>query len=127
LGAEVSLAGGDEVTATAPRFFVTLSCEVHRSNAINTAVEEPPSVIVRDFDVHHDGAFGGDAGGKNPWYATDNPEDTELRERFRLFAESGELQDELAAPGCTSARTPECANLIRDNLDARAAWYETNG
>lgn len=48
-----------------------------------------------------------------------------MRESFRLFAEDGELQDEYAAAGCASARTPERANLIMDNLDEWAAWYES--
>jgi hypothetical protein len=57
----------------------------------------------------------------------DYPEDTELRESFRAFAEGGEQADEYAAADCANTRTPACANLIRDNLDAWAAWYETNG
>jgi hypothetical protein len=65
--------------------------------------------------------------GEEPWYEVDYPEDTELRNSFRRFAEEGELADEYAAAGCASARSPECANLIVDNLDAWATWYETNG
>jgi hypothetical protein len=64
---------------------------------------------------------------EEPWYEADYPEDTELRDSFRLFAEGGELAAEYADAGCASARSPECANLIVDNLDAWATWYETNG
>ena len=62
----------------------------------------------------------------SPWYGGVYPEDTELRESFRLFAEGGDLQDEYADANCASVRTPECANLILDNLDEWAAWYETH-
>jgi hypothetical protein len=55
------------------------------------------------------------------------PEDIDLRQSFRLFAESGDLQDEYAAADCANARTPECANLVMENLDEWAVWYETNG
>ncbi len=55
-----------------------------------------------------------------------DPEDTELREAFRVFAEGGELQVDYAAANCANARTPDCAQLIMDNLDDWAAWYETN-
>jgi hypothetical protein len=44
-----------------------------------------------------------------------------------LFAESGNLQDDFASADCADARAPTCANLILDNLDDWAAWYETNG
>ena len=61
------------------------------------------------------------------WYeGGDYPGDTELRDSFRLFAESGELADDYAAADCASARTAACASLILDNLDDWAAWYETN-
>lgn len=61
------------------------------------------------------------------WYERDYPEDTELRDSFGMFADAGDLSVEYAAAGCESARTPECANLIMDNLDEWAAWYEANG
>ena len=51
---------------------------------------------------------------------------TAVEQSFRLYAEGGELADEYAGSGCASARSPECANLIVDNLDGWAAWYETN-
>jgi hypothetical protein len=97
------------------------SCEVHYSNAMNAAVGKSPSVTVRAFGVVIS------LGLLNHWYEDDPyPEDTELRESFRLFAEGGELQDEYADAGCAAARTPECANLIMDNLDEWAAWYGIN-
>ena len=127
MGAEVSLNGCEEVTVTDhdPPIFV-LSCEVHYSNAMYTAVGKPPSVTVRGFEVHHEGASVHDAGDENAWYATDYPEDTELRESFRMFAESGELGVDYSAADCANARTSECANLMMDNLDEWAAWYEIN-
>jgi hypothetical protein len=64
---------------------------------------------------------------EQPWYEVDYAEDTELRDSFRLFAEEGELADEYAGADCATARTPECANLVVDNLAAFAAWYQTNG
>ena len=64
---------------------------------------------------------------ERPWHEVDYPEDFELRDSFSLFAEGGELVAEYAEAGCASVRSPECANLIVDNLDAWASWYETNG
>lgn len=122
----MSVEGCEETPATNPQFFVTLTCAVRYSNAMNTAVGKAPSVTVKELNVHHDGASVREAGGDNPWYEIDYPEDTELRESFGLFADSGELQDEYAAAGCANVRPPECANLIMDNLDEWAAWYETN-
>jgi hypothetical protein len=124
LGAEVSVencettSGGDNPV---------LSCEVHYSNAMNSAVGKPPSVTAREFVLRNGrsallvGPYG------EPWYQADYPEDTELRDSFRLFAEEGELAAAYADAGCASNRSPECANLIVDNLDAWATWYETNG
>ena len=117
-----------------------LTCNVHYSNAMNTAVGKSPSVTVRDdFLVSHLGlvmalhpddlAFTGGSRQPRflPWYVQGlYPEDTELREAFRVFADGGELQDDYAAANCANARTPDCAQLIMDNLDDWAAWYETN-
>ena len=122
LGAQVSVencettSGGDN-----PH----LSCEVHYSNAMNSAVGTPPAVIAREFVLMYGILTAGPD--EVPWYEVDYPEDTELRHSFELFAEGGELADEYADAGCASARSPECANLIVDNLDAWATWYETNG
>jgi hypothetical protein len=85
-----------------------------------------PGAVVRAFDVWFAGLVGLPPESQ-PWYEDDYPEDTGLRESFRLFAEGGDLSVEYATAGCASARTPECANLIMDNLDAWAAWYEVNG
>lgn len=121
LGAQVSVENC-EATSTD-----NLSCEVHYSNAMNSTVGQPPSVTVREFTVDDEFPFVADAGQDRPWYEGVYPEDSELRESFRLFAEGGELRDEYADATCASARTPECANLILANLDAWGAWYETNG
>jgi hypothetical protein len=124
LGAQVSVENCEE-TAPAASQDQNLSCEVHYTNAMNSAVGKPPSVTARRFTVVSAG-FVRQPGGGNPWYQGDYPEDTELRESFRLFAEGGELRDEYEGAGCASARTPECANLILGNLDGWAAWYQTN-
>ncbi len=92
---------------------------------MNSAVDKPPSVTAREFVLMYGVLTAGPD--EEPWYEVDYPEDTELRDSFRLFAEGGELADEYADAGCASARSPECANLIVDNLDAWATWYETNG
>jgi hypothetical protein len=123
LGAQVSIencettSAGDESTL--------LSCEVYYSNAMNSAVGKPPSLTARTFDVWFAGLVGLPPEFQ-PWYDGDYPEDTELRESFRLFAEGGDLSAEYAAAGCASARTPECASVIVDNLDAWAVRYEAN-
>ena len=91
---------------------------------MNSAVGKPPAVTAREFVL----MFGVLPAGpdEKSWYEVDYPEDTALRNSFRLFAEGGELADGYADAGCASARSPECANLILDNLDAWATWYETN-
>ena len=122
LGAQVSVENCEETALSGAKH---LSCEVHYSNSMNSAVGKPPSVTAREFTVVSAG-FVRQPGEEDPWYAGDYPEDTELRESFRLFAEGGELGDEYEGAGCASARTPECANLILDNLDDWASWYETN-
>jgi len=101
-----------------------LALPIAYSNAVNSAVGKPPAVTAREFVLQ----FGVLPAGPDemPWYEVDYPEDTELRDSFRLFAEGGELADEYADAGCASARSPECANLILENLDAWATWYETN-
>ena len=121
LGAQVSV---ENCETTSGGEHPVLSCEVHYSNAMNSAVGTPPAVTAREFVL----MFGVLPAGpdEKPWYEVDYPEDTELRDSFRLFAEGGELADEYAAADCASARSPECANLILDNLDAWATWYETN-
>jgi hypothetical protein len=122
LGAEVSV---ENCEATSGGDHTNLSCEVHYSNAMDTAVGKPPSVTAREFVL----MFGVLTAGpdEGPWYEADYPEDTELRDSFRLFAEEGELAAAYEEEGCASARSPECANLIVDNLDAWATWYQTNG
>jgi hypothetical protein len=90
-------------------------------------VGKSPSVTVREFAVDDEFPFVSDAGQDQPWHQGVYPEDAELRESFRLFAEGGELRDEYGDANCASARTSECANLILANLDSWAAWYETNG
>ncbi len=108
--------------------FVT--CEVHYSNAMNTAVRKPPSVTVRDdllVSLDIGVLMTGDRDVFHPWYAQGAyPEDTELRESFKLFAESGELREEFAAASCATERSPDCARLIMDNLDDWAVWHQTN-
>jgi hypothetical protein len=121
LGAQVSVENCETTSAVSGS--TLLSCEVNYSNAMNSAVGKPPAVTARAFDV-----FAGlvSLDDEHSWHEGDYPEDTELRESFRLYAEGGDLSDEYAAAGCASARTPECANLIMDNLDAWAVWYESN-
>lgn len=121
LGAQVSVENC-EATSTA-----ILSCEVHYTNAMNSAVAKAPSVTVREFAVDNEFPFVIDAEQDRPWYEGVYPEDTELRESFRLFAEGGDLGDEYGDANCASAHTPECANLVLANIDAWTAWYETNG
>ena len=134
LGAQVSVENCEE-TAPAASQDQNLSCEVHYTNAMNSAVGKPPSVTAREFTVFSGFVRQLGEEDENPWYEGyypedmyegDYPEGTELRESFRLFAEGGELGDEYEGAGCASARTPECANLILDNLDDWASWYETN-
>jgi len=91
---------------------------------MNDAVGKSPSVTAREFVLMYGVMTAGPD--EEPWYEVDYPEDAELRDSFRLFAEQGELADEYADAGCASARSPECAHLIVDNLDAWATWYETN-
>lgn len=126
LEADVSVEGCETI-GTASVEWVNLSCEVHYSNAMNAAVAKPPSVTVVEFGVHRAAGMVQQGGQSSPWYEGDYPEDSELRDSFRLFAESGELQADYAAAGCAEAHTPDCANLILANLDDWAAWYETNG
>ena len=118
LGAQVTLQG---CTVTNPTGYQLVNCEVHYSNVMSAAVGNTEAVIVKDFEVFD--TFVGD------WFLSDYPEDIELRESFRAFAESGELADEYAAADCAAIdqRTPECATLIVDNLEAWATWYESNG
>jgi hypothetical protein len=122
LGAQVSV---ESCETTFGGDHTNLSCEVRYSNAMNSAVDKPPSVTDREFVLMYGVMTAGPD--EEPWYEGDYPEDTKLRDSFRLFAEEGELVDEYADAGCASARSPECANLIVDNLDPWATWYETNG
>jgi hypothetical protein len=123
LGAQVSVENCE--TTSAGGDSTHLSCEVHYSNAMNIAVGKPPSVTVRGFGINSEDGSVSQAGDGARWEA-DYPEDTELRDSFQAFAEEGDLAEAYADAGCATARTPECANLILDNLDAWAAWYETN-
>lgn len=122
LGAQVSV---ENCEKTAAGEHLRLSCEVHYSNVMNDAVGTPPSVTDRAFLL----MFGVLPAGadEQPWYEVDYPEDTELRDSFKTFADAGNLAAEYADEGCATARSPECAHLIVDNLDAWATWYQTNG
>lgn len=122
LGAEVSV---ENCQTTSGGGNTGLSCEVHYSNAMNSAVDKPAEVTVRDFVL----MFGILTAGPDEasWYEADYPEDTELRESFSQFAEQGELAEEYAAEDCADTRSPECANLIVENIDAWADWYQANG
>ena len=122
LGAEVSVEACETLTSGD---LIDLSCEVQYSNAMNRAVGKPPAVTVREFSIMID-ALLTERGGEQAWYKENYPEDTELRDSFQRFAESGDLKDEYAESGCATARTENCANLILDNIDDWAAWYETN-
>lgn len=121
LGAQVSLENCETTPGGAPH----LSCAVHYSNAMNGAVGKPAFVTNREFILMYGVATAGPD--ENPWYEADYPEDTELRDSFRRFAESGSLAADYAAAECASTRSPACANLIIDNLDAWATWHKTNG
>jgi hypothetical protein len=114
LGAQVSLENCDQGA-------VQIVCDVHYSNALNEAVGKPPAVINRSFYVTT--TRGGRA---DDWFATDYPQDAELRESFQAFAESGELSSAYQAAGCATYFTPDCATLMMENLDDWAAWYQQN-
>lgn len=118
LGADVSVEACEAISST------TVSCEVHYSNKLNLSVGKPPVVITREFNVLYDALLG--AGTEDVWYRDDYPEDTELRESFQAFAESGDLRTEYEAAGCAINRTEVCAQLIEDNLEPWAAWYQIN-
>jgi hypothetical protein len=122
LGAQVSVENCETASAGD---HTNVSCEVQYSNAMNSAVDKPPSVTAREFVLMYGVLTAGPD--QQPWYEDEYTEDTELRDSFRSFAEGGELAGEYADAGCASARSPECANLIVDNLDAWATWYGTNG
>ena len=111
LGARVSL----ENCETASEALVR--CDVHYSNALNEAVGKPAAVISRRFGVLR-------TMGARSWHEDRYPEDVELNESFQAFAEGGELSAEYAAAGCAHSFTPDCANLMMDNLDDWAAWYQ---
>ena len=123
LGAEISVEACETLTSGD---LEDLSCEVHYSNAMNRAVGKPPAVTVKEFSVMID-ALLLERGGEQVWYEDNYPEDTELRDSFQRFADSGDLKDEYAESGCATSRTENCGNLILDNIDDWAAWYETNG
>jgi hypothetical protein len=123
LGAAVSVEGCETIASGDP---IDLSCEVHYSNAMSEAVGKPPAMTVRDFSILVDAIVAG-LGGEQAWYMDNYPEDVELRESFQQFAESGDLSEEYTESGCATARTEACANLIMENIDDWAAWYETNG
>lgn len=124
LAAQVSVENCEVVAWSGPSDI--LSCEVYYSNSMNLAVGKPPSVTTRTFTVVSAEWPLLSLWLEDPWYEGVYPEDIELRESFRLFAEEGELRDEYEGAGCASARTPECANLILENLDDWASWYEVN-
>jgi hypothetical protein len=127
LEAEVSV-DGCETLPPASSEQAYLTCAVHYSNAMSAAVGKPPSVTVKDLVVGLPYGVVVSAEGEFPWYEDRvYPDDPELRESFKSFAESGELAVDYAAAGCSDQRTPECATLIMDNLEAWAAWYQSNG
>lgn len=121
LGAEVSVRACEE-----PSSFI-VSCEVYYSNMMNVAVGKPPAVTTREFEIMERSAVLSPTGSEL-WYRSQYPEDAELRESFRSYAEqSGDhLSFDYANAGCATERTSMCADLILDNLDAWAAWYEGN-
>lgn len=129
LGAEVTIEKCERLETGAG----DLSCEVHYANAMNRAVDKAPAVMTREFTVANS-AFVTALGGESTWYRDNYPEDSELSASFKRFAEEGDLEvaevRELRAnyeeSGCATARTPECANLILDNIDAWAAWHVKN-
>jgi hypothetical protein len=123
LGAEVAVEGCEQPTGGDP---IVLSCEVHYSNAMSRAVGKPAAVTTREFGIIVK-AVVTDGSGEQPWYRIDYPEDAELRESFRQFAEEGDLNAEFTDAGCATNRTEVCANLIMDNLDDWAAWHKTTG
>ncbi len=126
LGAQASVENC-ETTSTGSDV-TDLTCEVHYSNAMNSAVGKPPAVTTRPFAVWV-GLVRGPEEEDQLWFTVDYPEDTELRASFGRFAAGGglpdEYQDEYVDADCATARTPVCANLILNNLDTWAAWYET--
>jgi hypothetical protein len=125
LGAEVTVENCEE--AAAGPDVTNVTCEVHYSNVMSSAVGKEPSVMVREFAVHDDvGWVRQPAPEDAAWHEGDYPEDTELRASFQQFAEGGELAEAYAGAGCASTRSPDCANLIIANLDEWAAWYQTN-
>jgi len=65
---------------------------------MNDAVGKSPSVTAREFVLMYGVMTAGPD--EEPWYEVDYPEDAELRDSFRLFAEQGELADEYADAGC---------------------------
>ncbi len=129
LGAEITVEKCERLETGAG----DLSCEVHYANAMNRAVDKAPAVMTREFTVA-DSAFVTALGGESTWYHDNYPEDSELSASFKRFAEEGdlevaevrELRAAYEAAGCDTARTPECANLILDNIDAWAAWHMKN-
>jgi hypothetical protein len=48
------------------------------------------------------------------------------RTTHSLRPKGGELSDEYAAAGCAYSFTPDCADLIMDNLDDWAAFHLAN-
>lgn len=123
LGAEASVEACEVLTSGD---LTVLSCEVHYSNKMNQSVGKPPAVTVREFGVMIDALVTG-PDGEQPWYRDNYPEDTELRESFQRFAEAGDLRGDYQDAGCSTNRTEVCAQLIEDNLEDWAAWYQTNG
>lgn len=121
LGAEVSV---EHCDANRVGEDTKLTCEVRYSNAMSRAVGASPAVTTRDFLLQFGLMTTGPGGG--PWYEVDYPEDTTLRDSFTAFAQQGELADGYSAAGCAETRSPECAQIILDNLDAWAAWYTSN-
>lgn len=120
LGAEVSVEACEALTST------TLSCEVHYSNKLNQVVGKPSAVTTRAFGVMVEAVLMG-PGEDEPWYRSNYPEDSELRESFQRYAEGGDLSTSYQDAGCVSDRSAVCAQLIEDNLEGWAAWYGTNG
>lgn len=119
LGAEVSVEACEEISST------VVSCEVHYSNKMSQAVGKTPAVTTREFETLVDAVLIA-PGEDGVWYRNNYPEDTELRESFRQFAEEGELKTLYQDAGCANNRTAVCAQLIEDNLEGWAAWYQTN-
>lgn len=101
----------------------TVTCDVSYSNVMNGTVGTEPAVTSKTF--FPDG--GQILGSIGRWYQESGyPTDPELHDSFRAWATENGLGADYARE-CIVDYTPECAQLILDNLDDWAVWYEANG